>query len=250
MSMTQLVIGTALGFLGAQALLYCLKQLSDWITGSAQRSQIRSRGVLPASALIISGFVRYAPPVAASAALITLAAWAVKDHLAARRAGGVPVEEALDAAGAGPLADSRAGVDDIAVLTQPGGSNPAASPSAVPLDPYGDPAFRRPARSHRGGAPSLKDALLQRSEGKARADLLRDMRQQRNRSQYDCEAAARAERYLKAGLDVWGFAAWEEKYFPVDLYKGARLPECRDIKSVVDPTRLNLQSAVAQGNKS
>jgi hypothetical protein len=249
MSMTQLVIGTALGFLCGQALLYCLKLLGRSVTGNAERWRIRSRDALPASALI-GGFVRYAPPVAASAALITLGAWAVKDHLAARRTGSVPVAGALDAAGAGRLADSSAGVDDIAALVQPGGSNPAASLSAAPLDPYSDPDFRSPSRPHRGGALSLKDALLQRSEVKARANLLHDMRRERSRSQYDCEAAERAEQYLKAGLDVWGFAAWEEKYFPVETYKGATLPECRDIKSVVDPTRLNLQSAVAQGNRS
>ena len=249
MSMTQLVSGTALGFLCAQALLYCLRELRTSIAGYAERS----REALPVSALI-SGFVRYAPLVAASAALATLGVWALKDHLAAKRAGTGPAAEALDAAGAGsPLADSRAGVDDITLLTQPGGSNPGAfssSSSSTPSDPYGDPDFRRPARPRHGGALSLKDALVQRSEGKAREDLLRDMRQQRDRSQYDCEAAARAERYLKAGLDVWGFAAWEQKYFPVDTYQGATLPECRNIKSVVDPTRLNLQSAVAQGNRS
>lgn len=248
MSMTQLVIGTALGFLCAQALLYSLKQLGNRIAGHAGRLPLSSREALRASALI-SGFVRYAPPVAASAALMTLGAWAVKDHLAARRASTVPVADALDAAGAGSLADSRAGTDDIAVLTPTGGSNPAASSAAASADPYSDPDFRRPSRPHRGDASTLKDALLQRSEDKARADLLRDMRQQRTRSQYDCEAAARAEQYLKAGLDVWGFAAWEEKYFPADTYQGAKLPECREIKSVVDPTRLNLQSAVARGNQ-
>ena len=248
MSMTQLVIGTALGCLAAQALLHCLKQLNSRIAGSAERWRVRSRDALPASALI-SGFVRYAPPLAACAALVTLGAWAVKDHLAARRAGATSVADALHAAGTGPLADSRAGVDDIGILTQAGGSNLPASGTAAPPDPYNDPDFRRPLRPHRGGALSLKDALVQRSEGKARAALLRDMGQQRNRSQYDCEAVERAERYLKAGLDVWGFAAWEEKYFPADTYKGATLPECRDIKSVVDPTHLNLQSAVAQGHQ-
>jgi hypothetical protein len=249
LSMTQLVIGTALGFLGAQALLYGLKQLSRRMAGKAQSPAARPGEPLPASAFM-RAFVRYAPTVALSVALITLAAWAVKDHLAARRAGNVAVADSLDAAGAAQLADSRAGVDDVAVLTQPGGgSSPAAAPAAAPPDPYSDPDFRRPPRPHRAGAPSLKDALLQRSEAKARAELLSDLRQQRNHSQYDCEAAARAERYLKAGLDVWGFADWEAKYFPVDTYKGATLPECRDIKNVVEPSRLNLQSAVARGSQ-
>jgi hypothetical protein len=95
---------------------------------------------------------------------------------------------------------------------------------------------------------SLKETLLQRSEGKARADLLRETQQHLYRSQYDCEAADRAGKYLKAGLDVWGFAAWQIRYFPVDSYKGATLPECKDIKDVVDPSPLHSQSTVAQEN--
>jgi hypothetical protein len=65
------------------------------------------------------------------------------------------------------------------------------------------------------------------------------------RSQYDCEAAERAEHYLKVGLDVWGFAAWQQRYFPMDGYKGATLEQCRDIKAIV-PGSLDLQSTVAQ----
>jgi hypothetical protein len=249
MSMTQLVIGTTVGFLAAHALLYGLKRLRARKTGDAERSRMIRREPLPASALM-RGFVRYAPPLALGAALITLGAWAVKDHLAARHVGNVPVADALDAAGAGQLADSRSAADDLAILTQPGGSAPAAATAAASLDPYNDPDFRNPSRPRRAGAASLKDALVRRSEIKARADLLRDMHQQSNRSQYDCEAAARAERYLKAGLDVWGFVAWEAKYFPVDGYKGATLPECREIKDVVEPSQLNAQSAVAQANHS
>jgi hypothetical protein len=70
------------------------------------------------------------------------------------------------------------------------------------------------------------------------------------RSQYDCEAADHANKYLKAGLDVWGFAAWQLKHFPVDSYSGATLAQCKDIKNVIDPTRLNLQSALARENHS
>jgi hypothetical protein len=104
---------------------------------------------------------------------------------------------------------------------------------------------RRPHRS--GTQPSLKEALLLRSEAKARAELLRDMQLHARRSQYDCEAADRAGRYLKAGLDVWGFAAWQLKYFPTEGYKGAALAACQDIPNVLDPSQLDLQSTVAQG---
>src|SRR5882762_2374862 len=94
---------------------------------------------------------------------------------------------------------------------------------------------------------SLKETLLQRSEAKACAELLRGTQQRLSRSQYDCEAADRAGKYLKAGLDVWGFAAWQIRHFPMDGYKGAMLPQCKDIKDIVDhSSSVDLQSTVAQ----
>ncbi|HEV8019030.1 MAG TPA: hypothetical protein VGP32_10775, partial [Steroidobacteraceae bacterium] len=116
-------------------------------------------------------------------------------------------------------------------------------------DPYTDPDFRVHRRSRRTANPSLKESILQRAEARARADLLTETQQHLNRSQYDCEAADRADKYLKAGLDVWGFASWQVKHFPVDGYTGATLAQCRDIKNVVDPGRLDLQSTVAQDNR-
>ena len=105
--------------------------------------------------------------------------------------------------------------------------------------------MQRPA--HKAGtAPSLKETLLQRSEAKTRSQLLRQLQQHAQRSQYDCEAAERGQKYLKADLDVWGFAAWQVKYFPVEGYQGATLPQCRDIKNVLDPTALDLHSTVAK----
>ena len=71
--------------------------------------------------------------------------------------------------------------------------------------------------------------------------------QHQTRSQYDCEAADRAVKYLKAGLDVWGFAAWQVKHFPVEGYEGATLGECQNITDVVDPSRFDLHGAIAQG---
>jgi len=93
---------------------------------------------------------------------------------------------------------------------------------------------------------TLKETLLQRSEAKARAELLHEMQEHTSRSQYDCEAADHAARYLKAGLDVWGFAAWQLKYFPTEGYRGAMLLTCKDIPNVIDPSQLDLQSTVAQ----
>ena len=84
---------------------------------------------------------------------------------------------------------------------------------------------------HRARGASLKDKLVQHAEQKARSELLAQLRLRAQRSQYDCEAAEHAEKYLKAGLDVWGFTTWQAKYFPVEDYAGATLPECQQIQS-------------------
>jgi hypothetical protein len=84
---------------------------------------------------------------------------------------------------------------------------------------------------HAGVPPSLKETLVRRAEARARADLLRQTQEHVHRFHYDCEAAERAIKYVKAGLDVWGFARWQLKYFPIGSYKGATLPQCKDIRS-------------------
>src|SRR6195256_764323 len=85
MSMTQLVIGTALGFFVAQGVLYSIKHLIGWV----QRSDARKRILkLPPSlgSTFIGGFTKYATLVGASAAVITLGVWGVADYLAAQSA--------------------------------------------------------------------------------------------------------------------------------------------------------------------
>ena len=248
MSMTQLVIGTALGFFVAQGVLYSLKHLSGWVQRSAGRKRILK---LPASlgSTFIRGFTKYATLVGASAAVITLGVWAVGDYLAAQSARSAATADVLEPSTTVPVSDAHGSPDEVV------GHAPAPrvdGSTAVPIDnvdPYSDPDFKVQRRSHRAGsALSLKETLLQRSEGRARADLLRETQQHLYRSQYDCEAADRASKYLKAGLDVWGFTMWQIRYFPVVSYKGATLPECKEIKSVVDPSLLHLQSTVAQEN--
>jgi hypothetical protein len=248
MSMTQLVIGTALGFMVAQGVLYPIKRLAGWLQRDEVRRQIRSVTYAPGPALV-SGFVRYAAPLGVGAALITLGAWAVKDHFAAKAARSAPLAD-VQPSGTVVLSDSQSSEDAVATAA-PAAVNPPAAVAADTVDPYADADFKLPARPHRAGsALSLKETLLQRAEAKARADLLRETQQQHNRSQYDCETAARAEKYLKAGLDVWGFASWQLKYFPIERYQGATLAQCKGIKNVIDPARLDLKSAVAQGNHS
>ena len=247
MSMTQLVIGAALGFMVAQGALLGIRQLVGWVHREDFGARIRALTPVPGPAML-GGFVKYAAPLGASAALITLGVWAVTDYLQAKSIHSDATASAVDSQ---PAPEAQA--PDSAE-----GAKPAPEPPAVPVavaaiesaDPYADPDFKVHRRLRRAGSPaSLKETLLERSEAKARDELLLETQQHANRSQYDCEAASRADKYLKAGLDVWGFAAWQAKHFPAIAYKGATLQECKDIKDVVeDASRLDLQSTVAQRN--
>src|ERR1700722_16087332 len=95
MGMSQLIIGTAFGFIVAQVLFFG----SRGSMGLAQRDQLRLRlrKLMPArGSVIVHGFVKYAAPVAVGAALITLGAWAVGDYFAAKAARGAAMASALD----------------------------------------------------------------------------------------------------------------------------------------------------------
>ncbi len=246
MNMSQLIIGTALGFFAAQGALYGIRGCIGWLKSEQVRQRISELAPLRESDLI-GAFVRHAGLIGASAALITLGVWSVKDYLATRSAHSAATADTFEPAiGA---ADS-AGTRGTALVTAAPATAPEADPSAATahdIDPYADPDFQVHRRSRH--AESLKEKLVQRSEARARAELLTETRQHLHRSQYDCEAAVRAGKYVKAGLDVWGFASWQVKYFPVDGYKGATLAQCQDIKNVIDPTWVNLQSTVAQTNQ-
>jgi hypothetical protein len=245
MSMTQLIIGTALGFVVAQSALYGLRYSFGWLQREEVRTRIRAMTPTPGHAFV-AGFIRYAAPIGASAALITLGVWGVSDYLAARALRGTALASTLDPATPAGLPPQGAS-DEVVNGTPAVNTEPATAVQPENADPYADPDYRVHHRAHRpGSALSLKETLLQRSEAKARAELQRDMQLHASRSQYDCEAAEHAGRYLKAGLDVWGFGAWQLKYFPMAGYTGATLAGCKDIPNVVDPTQLDLQSTVAQ----
>ncbi|HEY1874152.1 MAG TPA: hypothetical protein VGG67_07110 [Steroidobacteraceae bacterium] len=245
MSMTQLIIGTALGFVVAQSALYGLRHSFGWLQREEVRTRIRALTPSPGNAFI-AGFIRYAAPIGASAALITLGVWAVSDYLAAKAAHSAAFTSSLEPATA-PAVPAQGSSDEVASSTPVRNAEPATAFQPENVDPYADPDYKVHRRAHRpGSALSLKETLVQRSEAKARIELLRDMQLHASRSQYDCEAADHAGRYLKAGLDVWGFAAWQMKYFPVPAYRGATLAGCKDIPNAIDPTQLDLQSTVAQ----
>jgi len=243
MSMTQLVVGATLGFLIAQGVLHGMRQFIGWARRDSVRARVRAFTPAPATALI-NGFIKYAGPVGASAALIMLGVWGVGDYLAAKSARAAAMTNFYDPAAADAPTDPHNASEVLAAAPVVEPAPPAASEA---VDPYHDPDFRVQRRSHRAGSePSLKESLLQRSEAKARNELQLQMKQHAQRSQYDCEAAEHAAKYLKAGLDVWGFTAWQDKYFPTSGYAGASSPQCKEIKNVLDPASLDLHSTVAQ----
>jgi len=247
MSMTQLVIGAALGFIIAQALLFGLKRLLRRL----RRGELPRLPRLPRwpdwrGSALLAGFIRYAAPLGASAAVVALGVWSVSDYLAAKAAHSAAVANLDEPVATAPLTDSHDAASEVAGL--PAVATPERSAEPAPeADPYKDVEFKVRSTPHRAGTQvSLKEKLVQREEAKARSALLREMKLRAQRSQYDCEAAEHAGRYLKAGLDVWGFNDWQTKYFPTQGYRGATLAQCQNIKNLVDPSTLNLQSTVAQ----
>ena len=88
MNLTQVVLGTTIGFFVAQALLHIGRRVLVLFPGDGPHRQI---GRLIPSAWL-GGFTRYAAVVGASAAVITLGAWGVGDYLAAKTARGAAAD--------------------------------------------------------------------------------------------------------------------------------------------------------------
>ncbi len=248
MSMIQLVIGTALGFLVAQAALQGSGRLIGWLRHGDLLARARAVRATPAPT-VLSALIKYAAPFGIGAALITLGVWAVNDYLAVKSVRNAEAH-LFDSSASAPIAAQETPPVRSAALTPPPSPEAVDEPAGTIRDPYADAEFKVQRKARRtGAAPSLKETLVQQSEVRARNELLRELQQHVRRSQYDCEAADRADKYLKAGLDVWGFATWQVKYFPVDNYRGASLAQCRDIKNVI-ASSVDLQSAIAQQNQT
>jgi len=245
MSMIRLIIGTALGFFLAQGLAYALRRLLGWLDERGLLARARTIRAA-AESTVLGALIRYAAPLGIGVALITLGVWAVNDYLAEKSARNAEAH-LFDSSAPVPDQEQPAAHVPSAPLTHPPPPLEAVEETApTALDPYADPEFKVQRKQHRAGAePSLKETLLRQSEARARDALVRELKQHVDRSQYDCEAAERAGKYLKAGLDVWGFATWQVKHFPIDGYRGATLERCRGIKNVV-ASSVDLQSAVAQ----
>ena len=249
MNMSQLVIGTALGFMVAQGVLYSAKCFLAWVQGEEVRQRIRK--LIPSrGSSFLGGLIRNAGLIGASAALITLCVWSARDYLAEKSARTAAMANVPDPSTAALESDPHSTSDEAAGLARARKVDLPAPVAVENVDPYADSSFQVQRRSHHAGkSMSLKETLVRRSEERARTDLLKETQQHTQRSQYDCEAADRASRYVKAGLDVWGFARWQVKYFPVESYTGATLPQCKDIKNVLDASWRDLQSTVAQANR-
>jgi hypothetical protein len=235
LSIMQLIFGAALGVVLAEGVLHGLRLSIGWFQRDEMRRQVSKLPSVRGSDLI-GGFIKYAGVLGAIAALITLGVWDVGDYLAAKSARRMMGANVLDTAAVASISDQHGSPNERAPVVPLRKANSATAVRVANVDPYADANFkvqRRP--QHAGTHPSLRDTLVQRSEAKARADLLRQTQEHLHRSQYDCEAAERATRYLEAGLDVWGFAAWQLRYFPRDGYQGATLAQCRDIATVNDP---------------
>ena len=246
MTMTQLILGTACGFLIAQAALYGIGRLVGWLRGAEMLGLVRPESA-SRSPGVMEVVKKYAAPMGVSVALVAVGVWFVTDYVATKPAHNA--EANLVDSSAATATPDEAPVRAVPVASVAAQPVEPAEQGVRDLDPYADPGFKVQHKVRRAGAPpSLKDALVQRSEARARADLLRELQQHAQRSQYDCEAAVRAERYLKAGLDVWGFTTWQVKYFPSGSYRGATLEHCKDIKNLVVASSLDLQSTIAQQN--
>jgi hypothetical protein len=245
MKLTQLVIGSALGFLLGQGVLYVLKRAIGWLQHD-EPQQAPTTLSPPRESVIVDGLLRHAGLIAAGAAVITLGAWAARDYLLAKPVPNESVADIADVSTPVPVADPQVSTGGSSGLAPASKSETATAP-VNNVDPYRDPNYQ--VQRHAGKSVSLKETLVRRSEAKARTELIRETQQHAHRSQYDCEAANRASRYVKGDLDVWGFAAWQVKYFPVDSYTGATLPQCQTIKSVVDPSWVDIRSTVAQANR-
>jgi hypothetical protein len=245
-NMMQIVIGAALGYLLAHGVLVGARRIVGWLRLEPVRTRLLTLSSA-AGPTLVGGFIKYAGVVGVIAALVTLGFWAVGDYRAAKSARSAAAADALFARAAPPIAAPRVVPEEVVESTSTADTRPRVAPRGGRVDPYEDPDFKVHRRAHRAGsAGRVEETLVRRSEVKARAELLSETRLHARRSQYDCEASDRAERYLKADLDVWGFAAWQMKYFPVAGYRGATLPLCKDIKDVVDPARAHWQSSVAR----
>ena len=134
MSMTQLVLGCALGFIVAQGLMYGLRRLIG-AKARGKRATTAAAGPEPDEKSVplsyVRAFIRYAAPVFASAAFVLLGAWTLQDYLSAKSARAAVLE-----------------VPDPVVVPEPQALSPAAA-SPMPARPRRRRRIRTPITSSR-----------------------------------------------------------------------------------------------------
>jgi hypothetical protein len=151
MSMIQVVIGAAFGFLVAQGLLYSLR----WLVSRLRWEDLiaRARAVRSASTpTVVSALIKYAAPIGVSAALITLGVWALSDYLAAKSARNAEAN-LFDPSAPPPIPDQAAPpVIHSAALPLEAPPEVTADAATATPDPYRDPAFKVQRKPRRAGA--------------------------------------------------------------------------------------------------
>ncbi|MFZ0007079.1 MAG: hypothetical protein WAK94_02440, partial [Steroidobacteraceae bacterium] len=168
MSMSQLVIGAAIGYIVAHLVLFGTKYSMAWLRRDAVQMRLRVLASAPGPA-VAAGLIKYGAVIGASAALLALGAWAIGDYYAAKSASSAVAASVADPPPA-PASSPQRSEEEVAA--QPASrqavrfASTAASAGAAAgtADPYSDPAFKveRPAH-HAGDAASLTEKLVRRS---------------------------------------------------------------------------------------
>src|SRR5690242_18824340 len=140
MSMTQVVIGAALGCLAAQGGLYGFRQLAGWMQRDGLGARLRALAPSPDSSLV-AAFVKYAGPVGMGVALVTLGVWAVSDYVAARSVRSATLAGVADSAPPVPAAAAPDQGSNEAAPVHTAEQVDAAAPAADRTSPYADPDY-------------------------------------------------------------------------------------------------------------
>ena len=233
MSMTQLVLGCALGFIVAQGLLYGLRRLFGGKARAAAprptRSPCRCPMCAPSSAM--PRRCSPAPPSCCSGP------GRCRTTCPRSRARG----------GRGEVPDP---------VVAPRHRQPASEPSAAaaPADAEAPPQTASPIRTRTRTSASR----IMRAARASRTSSCSVPNRRRARSCWRSCASTRSARSTTARppttrrstsrrASMCGASPpGRPSTFPVENYQGATLPQCQQIQSAIDPARMNLKSAVAQ----
>src|SRR5262249_39550565 len=157
MSMIQLVIGAALGFIVAQGPLVGIRHLAGWVQQGDMRERIRA--LTPESGqAFIDWFNKHAAQLGACAVLITIGIWAVSDFMKSKSADAAATASAVDLQAAAPESPVQLSTREEAKPAPVSAAKPLTVAKTDAPDPYADPNFKVRRHAHRAGsALSLKE---------------------------------------------------------------------------------------------